>query len=82
MIDKIENILKKIVDATEEINGIDAVVLGGSHATGTANKDSDIDIGIYYDKNLFDISKLKVKMTELNDEKLSNLLTDLYEWGP
>lgn len=52
MVDKTENILSKIINSFNEIAGIDAIVLGGSRATGTANKDSDIDIGIYYDKAL------------------------------
>ena len=38
-------------NATERLScvqGVSAVVLGGSHARGTAGPDSDIDIAIYY----------------------------------
>lgn len=57
MPNKTENILTQIIHAFNGVDGIDAIVLGGSHATGTANKDSDIDIGIYYDEASFDLNK-------------------------
>ncbi|MFC4100123.1 nucleotidyltransferase domain-containing protein [Paenibacillus xanthanilyticus] len=40
--------MAKIVDFLKEIDGVQALVLGGSRARGTDNPDSDIDIGIYY----------------------------------
>ena len=45
---KVEYILEKITHSLIGVTGIDAIVLGGSRATETSGKDSDIDIGIYY----------------------------------
>lgn len=82
MLNKTENILKQIINAFHGIDGIDAIVLGGSHATGTANKDSDIDIGIYYDEMTFDLSYFRQKVVSLDDEHRNNIVTNPGEWGP
>lgn len=42
MPNKTENMLIQIMHAFNGVAGIDAIILGGSHATGTTNKDSDI----------------------------------------
>jgi predicted nucleotidyltransferase len=80
--DKTEKIIPQIVHAFNGVPGIDAIVLGGSRATGTANKDSDIDIGIYYDRTLFDLSSFKQKGISLDDEHRKKVITDPGEWGP
>lgn len=36
------------VDQLAEVPGVSAVVLGGSHALGTADAGSDLDLGLYY----------------------------------
>lgn len=82
MPNKTENILKQIIHAFNGVAGIDAIVLGGSHATGTANKDSDIDIGIYYDEVSFDLSSFRQMAFLLDDEHQKNTITDPGEWGP
>ncbi len=82
MNNKIENILTQIIHTFSGVTGIDAIVLGGSHATGTANKDSDIDIGIYYDEESFDLTSFRQKATLLDDDHRMNLITDPGEWGP
>ncbi len=78
----IESILLQIVQTFNGISGIDAIVLGGSYATGTATKESDIDIGIYYDEANFDISTFKQKATLLDDEHRNNIITNPGDWGP
>lgn len=55
---------QKIFDAIcsdlEKVEHVSAVVLGGSYASGRANADSDIDIGIYYhENNPFDIQEIQ-----------------------
>lgn len=55
---KIESILESIVNAFKTVEGVDAIVLGGSRATKTENEFSDIDIGIYYNEE-FDIETFK-----------------------
>ena len=82
MPNKIENILTQIIHTFNGVAGIDAIVLGGSHATGTANKDSDIDIGIYYDETSFDLTSFRQKAVSLDDEHRINIITDTGEWGP
>lgn len=82
MTNKIENILKQIIQALDGVAGIDAIVLGGSRATGTANEDSDIDIGIYYDEASFDLTSFRKKAVSLDDEHRINIITDPGEWGP
>jgi len=76
MTNKIENILTQITHALDGVAGIDAIVLGGSRATGTANKDSDIDIGIYYDEASFDLKTFRQKAVSLDDEHRINIITD------
>jgi predicted nucleotidyltransferase len=82
MPDKIENIVTQLIQNFSGVTGINAIVLGGSRATGTANKDSDIDIGIYYDEESFDLSSFRQKAVSLDDEHRTNLITDPGEWGP
>ncbi len=82
MNNKIENILTQIIHAFAEVTGIDAIVLGGSRATGTANNDSDIDIGIYYDEALFDLTSFRQKAVSLDDKHRINIVTDPGQWGP
>ncbi|MBE5989427.1 MAG: nucleotidyltransferase domain-containing protein [Paenibacillaceae bacterium] len=82
MNNKIENILTQIIHAFAGVAGIDAIVLGGSRATGTANQDSDIDIGIYYDEASFDLTSFRQKAVSLDDEHRINIITDPGQWGP
>ena len=82
MPDKIDSMLTQIVHAFNGVTGIDAIVLGGSRATGTANKASDIDIGIYYDEASFDLALFKQKAALLDDEHRKDAITDPGDWGP
>jgi predicted nucleotidyltransferase len=83
---KIPEDKKKLLDTiTEElilIDGVKAIVLGGSYATGAATENSDLDIGIYYsEQQPFDIEKIKTVAERLayNDQPT---VTGFYEWGP
>ncbi len=49
--------LKKIVDLLSDINGLEAIVLGGSQARGSQDNDSDIDIGLYYNPETIDLPR-------------------------
>ncbi len=82
MPDKIESVLTQIVHAFNGVTGIDAIVLGGSRATGTANEASDIDIGIYYNEASFDLALFKQKAALLDDEHRKDAITDPGDWGP
>lgn len=45
-----KDIIDSIIRSLKDINGLEAIVLGGSRAKGTHGPDSDIDIGLYYNK--------------------------------
>jgi predicted nucleotidyltransferase len=74
--------INKIVDKVKNINGVIAIVVGGSHATGIQRPDSDIDLGIYYSKkNPLNISQIKSLAHELNDRP-DVVVAEIGEWGP
>lgn len=79
----IENLLDEIVNEVREVEGISAVVLGGSRARGTHSEKSDIDLGIYYhpDRPL-DLDSLNQVATHFDDEHRLQILTPLGGWGP
>jgi predicted nucleotidyltransferase len=80
---EIENILNNVVYHVSKIDGVQAIVLGGSRARGTADERSDIDLGIYYDsKRPFSTAALGAAAKELDDRHNDNLITSLGEWGP
>jgi predicted nucleotidyltransferase len=66
-----------------QIEGVTAVVLGGSWARGDAHPDSDLDLGIYYDPaSPPSFDALRLLACDLDDRHLPDLVTDLGEWGP
>jgi hypothetical protein len=75
--------LAQIVTLLKTVNGIEAIVLGGSRARGLHTEASDYDIGIYYDSSeTFDIATLNQVAQQLDDEHRENLCTPLGGWGP
>lgn len=64
------------------IPGIQAVVLGGSHARGRAQLGSDVDLGLLYsDASPFAIQSIRELAEDLNDTP-EPVVTDFYGWGP
>jgi predicted nucleotidyltransferase len=81
--EQIEEILSQVVASVSKIDGIVAIVLGGSRARGTADDRSDIDLGIYYDAaRPFSTVALGAAAQELDDRHLPGLVTDFGAWGP
>jgi len=77
--DKQKQILNKLVEALQIIEGIEAIALGGSVARGIAKADSDIDIGLYYhDTSPFSIDAVKVLAEQFND---TATVADFGGWG-
>ncbi|MBH5320936.1 nucleotidyltransferase domain-containing protein [Paenibacillus sp. GSMTC-2017] len=75
--------IAKVVDSLKQINGVNALVLGGSRARGTENPLSDIDIGIYYDSDKgLDIDGLRRITAILDDDQREDIVTDTGSWGP
>src|SRR5579863_8463773 len=80
---EIEQILNQVVARVSKIEGVLAIVLGGSRARGTADEHSDIDLGIYYaGKHPFAIAALGAAAKELDDRHAHGLVTSFGEWGP
>ncbi|HXI83276.1 MAG TPA: nucleotidyltransferase domain-containing protein [Verrucomicrobiae bacterium] len=64
-----------------EIQGIKAVVLGGSHARGRAQPGSDIDLGLLYSEAVpFSIQSVR-KLAESVNDTSRPVVTSFYEWG-
>ncbi len=78
---KVEYLLEKITHSLIGVSGIDAIVLGGSRATETSGKDSDIDIGIYYDSSTFDFITFRQKAILFDDEHRQDAITRPGDWG-
>lgn len=75
------NIIQLVTEKLSHLPFIEGVVLGGSRARGTHTEDSDIDIGIYYNSELFDLTSINQLATELDDEHRSNLVVAPGAWG-
>lgn len=75
-------LVEEMIHALAKIDGIEAIVLGGSYARGTAQADSDVDLGIYYSEksppSLADLKGLAKRFDNAQD----CVVTDFYEWGP
>jgi hypothetical protein len=76
-------LLDFVVQALSPIDGIAAIVLGGSRGSRRHQPDSDYDIGIYYRRiRPFDPNALEVAAAGLDDEKRPGLVTPFGGWGP
>jgi hypothetical protein len=74
-------LIEGIVDRLKTVDGLRAVVLGGSLASGAQHAGSDIDLGIYYNADrLLNTQQVKSIAGELNDLP-DPVVTDLGGWG-
>jgi predicted nucleotidyltransferase len=79
----VDEILTQVAARVSKIEGVQAIVLGGSRARGTADERSDIDLGIYYDgKHPFSIPALGAAAKDLDDRHADGLVTSFGDWGP
>jgi predicted nucleotidyltransferase len=73
--------LQNIVDNLKEVEGLQAIVLGGSRASDIQRPDSDIDLGLYYNEDSpLDINHIRKIAVELNDTP-DPVVTELGGWG-
>jgi len=73
--------IRGIVDKLKPVQGIKAIVLGGSWAAGTQGPGSDIDLGLYYSAgHPLDTQQVNSIASELNDLP-DPVVTDLGGWG-
>lgn len=75
----IEEIIQTVADKLGIVPGVEAIVLGGSRATGTADEHSDIDIGIYYDAGTLSIERLLQAAKEIDP---AGEIAKPGDWGP
>jgi predicted nucleotidyltransferase len=74
-------IIHRVVDELKPLTGVEAIVLGGSHARGRARRDSDIDIGLYYrPESPFSIDEVREIASRLNDVP-DPVVSGFREWG-
>jgi predicted nucleotidyltransferase len=80
---QIEALLQEIVDRVKQVEGVTAIVLGGSRARGPHTSSSDVDLGIYYHPDApLDLDALGKVATQLDDERRDNVITEIGGWGP
>ena len=80
---QIEMLIQKIVEEVRQVDGVKAIVLGGSRARGTHTTSSDIDLGIYYHpESPLDLKQLGAVATRLDDEHRAEVITPVGGWGP
>jgi hypothetical protein len=73
--------IDRIVSALRGVDGLVAVVLGGSWAAGRARPDSDVDLGLYYRAaHPLDVEAVRQVANALNDTP-DPVVTPLGRWG-
>ena len=63
----VDNVIQIVTEKLSSLPCIEGVVLGGSRARGTHTEDSDIDIGIYYNSESFDLIAINQARLLLNE---------------
>lgn len=80
--DGVEQVIAHVSSALRDVPGIDAVVVGGSRATGHSTEQSDIDIGIYYGATTpLDMNVLNHVAQQLDDNQRTQLVAPFGGWG-
>jgi predicted nucleotidyltransferase len=80
---KHEELLDRLVRELQAVQGVVAIVLGGSWARGTATAASDLDLGLYYwPEQPLDVEYLRDLAARLDDRRQRDLVTGIGEWGP
>ena len=83
MVDSGARLATRLAKRLGEVEGVRAVVLGGSLARREAHPNSDVDLGIYYlPDHPPSVDALRRLAREMDDRHLPDLVTDLGEWGP
>ena len=77
----VDNVIQIVTEKLSSLPCIEGIVLGGSRARGTHTENSDIDIGIYYNSESFDLTAINQIATELDDENRNDLVVPPRAWG-
>ncbi|PKO12202.1 MAG: hypothetical protein CVU39_25360 [Chloroflexi bacterium HGW-Chloroflexi-10] len=74
--------LEIITEQLSQIQGMVAVVLGGSYASGRQHANSDLDIGLYYhEAQPFAINNIRTVAEKIAKPDIPATVTDFYTWG-
>jgi predicted nucleotidyltransferase len=74
-------LVSSLTERLRSVSGINAVVLGGSHARGRAQPGSDIDLGLFYSEAApFSIQSIR-ELAEAVNDTANPVVTDFYGWG-
>ncbi len=80
---EMSHVTSRAAEQLASIDGVSAVVLGGSRARGEADALSDVDLGLYYDPaRPLAIADLRALARELDDRHPSDAVTEIGGWGP
>jgi hypothetical protein len=75
-------LLARLTSVLAEVPGVQAIVLGGSRARGSAHPTSDYDIGLYYSRaGDLDTDRLLTAVKEIADDPGATTVTKTNEWG-
>lgn len=74
--------LANLVERLSQVQGVEAVALGGSYARGTQRKGSDLDVGLYYAETApYEITAIRETAIAISAGSAPTV-TDFYGWGP
>jgi predicted nucleotidyltransferase len=74
-------LLQQLVGQLSKVAGIEAIVMGGSYASGAHRDTSDLDIGLYYfEAKPFSIAAIQ-QIADSVSIKGHATVTGFYEWG-
>ena len=72
-----------LIEGLKNIEGVEAIVLGGSRARGTHTPESDVDLGLYYSAaHPLDVARLDALVSQFDDRRQPGLVTPIGGWGP
>lgn len=76
-------VARRAAERLAVVDGVAAVVMGGSLARGEADARSDVDLGVYYHRDRpLDVEALRGLARELDDRHPPDAVTDIGGWGP
>lgn len=74
-------LVERLVDQLSKVNGMAAIVLGGSYASGTHHAASDVDLALYYSPaSPFAIADIR-RIAAAASADPTVTVTDFYGWG-
>jgi predicted nucleotidyltransferase len=75
-------LLERLVANLSRVPQVRAIVLGGSYASGTQQRASDLDVGLYYSESQpFSVQAIRDIAARLSRPGSKPTVTGFYEWG-